>query len=172
MADTEQTWTALQTILADNTARAISPQDLRDAILSCLGGYASMYVNSGAVAQSFTATPALVTCWTGVCSERGATGDPLNDRITIGVGGDYLITVSASMIASVAADVDLYLYKNGVAITGAKTRSYVRNTERSVSMALAVCDFAAGDLVTLYGTATPDSDITFYDAHMTIKRVG
>lgn len=37
MADTVRTLTALQTLLADNTARAISPQDLRDALYSVLG---------------------------------------------------------------------------------------------------------------------------------------
>lgn len=37
MTDTIRTLTALQTLLADNTARGISAQDLRDAIYSALG---------------------------------------------------------------------------------------------------------------------------------------
>lgn len=37
MADTVRALSALQTLLADNTSRAISPQDLRDAIYSTLG---------------------------------------------------------------------------------------------------------------------------------------
>src|SRR5690242_7485885 len=37
MADTVRTLSALQTLLADNTTRAISEQDLRDALYSVLG---------------------------------------------------------------------------------------------------------------------------------------
>ena len=36
MSDTVRTWTALQTLLADNTAGGISAQDLRDAIMSAM----------------------------------------------------------------------------------------------------------------------------------------
>ena len=39
MADTVRTLSALQGLLADNTSRAISPQDLRDAVISA-DGYA------------------------------------------------------------------------------------------------------------------------------------
>jgi hypothetical protein len=37
MADTVRTLTAIQGLLADNTNRAISPQDLRDAVISGIG---------------------------------------------------------------------------------------------------------------------------------------
>ena len=37
MADTVRALSALQTLLADNTSRAISEQDLRDAVYSVLG---------------------------------------------------------------------------------------------------------------------------------------
>lgn len=37
MTDTVRTLSALQTLLADNTGGAISPQDLRDAVISAVG---------------------------------------------------------------------------------------------------------------------------------------
>ena len=37
MTDTVRTLSALQTLLADNTSGAISPQDLRDAVISSVG---------------------------------------------------------------------------------------------------------------------------------------
>lgn len=37
MSDTVRTLSALQTLLADNTTGTISPQDLRDAVISALG---------------------------------------------------------------------------------------------------------------------------------------
>ncbi len=51
MADTVRSLTALQALLADNTARAISPQDIRDALYSVLG-----VVPFVAKTSSYTAT--------------------------------------------------------------------------------------------------------------------
>jgi len=172
MADTEQTWTALQTALADNTARAISPQDLRDAIVSCLGGYAGLYVSGGAAAQSLTAVPALVTCWTDTHSERGAAASAVNDRITIGTTGDYLVTASASMTSTPAAVTDLYLYTSGVVIPGATTTYDTHGTELRAATVSTIVTLAAGALVTLYGSTTPGADVTISDATLTVKRVG
>jgi hypothetical protein len=172
MPDTERTWADLQTALADNTTKDISPQDLRDAIVSCLGGYASMYVSAGAVAQALTAVPALVTCWTGIGAQRGASADPATDTITVGVAGDYMLTVTATLKAAPPADVDLYIYKNGLAMAGAKSRVQAAAAERTVSLALAVTAIAASDTIQLYATAAPNSSVTFYDAHLTVKRIG
>lgn len=48
MADTQRSKSALQTILADNSTKAISPQDLRDLMESCHFSYGSMYISSSA----------------------------------------------------------------------------------------------------------------------------
>ena len=50
MTDTIRTLSALQTLLADNTTGAISPQDLRDAIISGLGYlYGTSYDESATI---------------------------------------------------------------------------------------------------------------------------
>ena len=46
MADTRRTLTAIQALLADNTAGDISPQDLRDAILSGSLEYGELYIDT------------------------------------------------------------------------------------------------------------------------------
>ena len=49
MTDTMRSLATLATLLADNEASAISPQDIRDAILATVQpGYAEMYVSSSA----------------------------------------------------------------------------------------------------------------------------
>jgi len=52
MADTVRTLSALQGLLADNTNRAISPQDLRDAVISGIG---FCYGRAVATSQALTA---------------------------------------------------------------------------------------------------------------------
>jgi hypothetical protein len=172
MPDTERTWAELQALLADNTTKEIGPQDLRDAIVSCLGGYASMYVTASAVSQALTATPQLVTCWTGIGAQRGATADPATDRITFGVSGDYMLALTASLKSSAAADVDLLLYKNGLAMAGAQSRVQAAAAERVCSLALVVNTINTGDYLEMWATSVPNRDVTFYDAHLTVKRVG
>ena len=54
MADTQKTWAQIQTLLADNTTGAISPQDLRDAIYSLVPSYGGVYFNGGSTVTSIT----------------------------------------------------------------------------------------------------------------------
>ena len=52
MTDTARSLTALQTLLADNSAGDISAQDLRDMLVSILGVYGGLYCTAGASAQA------------------------------------------------------------------------------------------------------------------------
>jgi len=47
MAETMRSITTLETLLADNATKQVSPQDLRDAVLATIiPGYAQMYISS------------------------------------------------------------------------------------------------------------------------------
>ena len=59
MVDTQRSLSAIQTLFADNTAGAISPQDLRDAVETLRMGHGEIYVSSTA-ATSFTDTTSYV----------------------------------------------------------------------------------------------------------------
>jgi hypothetical protein len=131
-----------------------------------------MYVVDSAVLQALTATPQLVTCWTGIGAQRGAVADPATDRITVGVAGDYMLALTASLKSSAAADVDLFLYKNGLAMAGAKSRVQTATAERVGALALAVTALNTSDYIELWATCVPNRDVTFYDAHLTVKRIG
>jgi hypothetical protein len=50
MADTQRTLAAILTLLADNTSGAISPQDLRDAVVSLRSGHGLLSVAAAAAA--------------------------------------------------------------------------------------------------------------------------
>lgn len=55
MVDTQRSLSAIQTLFADNSAGAISPQDLRDGVETLRPGHGEIYVSSTA-ATSFTDT--------------------------------------------------------------------------------------------------------------------
>jgi len=48
MADTDRSVSALQTLLADNTSGDISPQDLRDMLVSLTPAFGGMYISATA----------------------------------------------------------------------------------------------------------------------------
>jgi hypothetical protein len=63
MADTVRTLTAIQGLLADNTNRAISPQDLRDAVISGIG---YCYGESEDTGRALTADDRIIVATGGV----------------------------------------------------------------------------------------------------------
>jgi len=171
MAETERTFPALQALLADNTVEAISPQDLRDAIVSCLGGYASMYVSANVIAQAVTAAPAILTAASSAGPARGASADVATDKITIGVAGDYQITFCASLSASAPTVLDVTVYKGGVALGGFAARVAVGTDVVNVVLN----DFATlalADAVDIRVACTPNADITARCTHFSVKRIG
>lgn len=95
MTDTLRTLSALQTLLADNTARAISAQDLRDALYSALG--VTPYV---AKTANYTATES--DDFIAVNATGGAVTITLPAAATTRVGKTYTIKktdVSANAVS-------------------------------------------------------------------------
>lgn len=173
MAETERTFAELQTLLADNTTQAISAQDLRDLMVTALGGYASIYVDGGAVAQSLTSTAAKLTAFTAAGPARGAAGSHANDDITINVDGLYRVSMSASLFASVATLVDLELFKGGVKESGFSARvSAPASSGVVVASFDGLVSLSNGDVLDVRGTVAPDADVTIRHAHFSVKRVG
>lgn len=117
MADTARTLTALQTLLADNTTGDISPQDLRDFLVSCMGGFGHLYVTGGTTAQaSLSGTPAKLTCFDSDGVNDDVTVANANDRITIATAGEYMVGFNLSFEDDTATPPHTYyfpIYKNG-----------------------------------------------------------
>ncbi len=92
MADTARTLAALQTLLADNTSGAISPQDVRDFMVSTMGGYGSIHVVGGSTAQTaIGGTPVQVTGFVAdSATSSQCTPAHATDDITFDVAGVWL----------------------------------------------------------------------------------
>lgn len=175
MADTQRSLVALQSLLADNSTGDISPQDLRDFLVSALGGYASMHCAAGSIAQTADITAAALTCWNGNGSaSSGVTPDHANDRVTVSVAGDYLVTFAASLRATAGRTVKLQLRQNGVAVAGASAEFNAQaTTDIACLTATRVVTCAASDVLTVYISASADgTNVTVSEASLSIKRVG
>lgn len=175
MADTERTWAQLQSLLADNSTQLISAQDLRDAIVSALGGYASLYVAGGSTAQgTLTATPVKLTCFAANGEYRGATPDHTDDSITVGVTGLYLATLTAAFTGTAATTFVLGAAIAGVAATHVRGRA-VPGTSTATVACSGILAVTAGQKVSAVVSiveAPAGQTITVVDASLAIKRIG
>lgn len=101
MPDTARQLSDLQSLFADNTTQEISPQDLRDFLVTAIGCYAQIYVTGGSTAQSSIGTGFTpVTGFTTNGADAGISADAANDRITLDVAGVYQVGFQVSFSGS------------------------------------------------------------------------
>lgn len=100
MAQTPRTFAELVTLFADNTSGAISPEDLRDFLVSSQGGYGMIGTATESTGQAtVAATPTKLTEWNnGATGFNGASQDTTPDfassELTVAVAGVYLVQAS------------------------------------------------------------------------------
>lgn len=174
MSDTQRTTAALQALLADNVTGAITPQQLRDMLVSCFGGYGWMYVENGAVAQTVNIAPSQLTAFAANGISNGPTPDQANDQIAIAVAGDYWASGEFALSGAAGRTIQFQLRKNGIAVAGSRSRAKFDSAgdlfEVSFS-GLVTC--ASGDLLSVWVAADVDgTSITVVDATLSVRRLG
>ncbi len=107
MAETNRTYAALVALLASNTAKEISAQDLRDAIYSLSQIWGGMYVTGGATNTTMTGSGTWdqlnLTDFTNHAGSNGIIPEKANNRIVLPqVAGLYQLTISGNMQGNVA----------------------------------------------------------------------
>ena len=116
MADTIRTKAACLALLPDNTAGDISPQDLRDTVVSLFGVYGCLYTKDGSTAQTGVGTtPAKFTGFASDGAANGTTVSNANDKITISSGSDgtFLVFFHCSFSGTANTKFTFALRKNG-----------------------------------------------------------
>lgn len=172
MADTERSTAALLALCADNQAGAISAQDLRDVIVSALGGYASVYVVDGAAAQAVTGTAAKLTAFVADGPSSGATPAHADDQITIGASGNYWVEFSADVEASVLGAFVAELRNNGSAEGSMKTECEFEAAGELRHLGFAgPVTLSNGDVLTVYVSGAV-GNLTTKHARLAVKRIG
>jgi hypothetical protein len=174
MADTKRSVVALKVLLADNTSGDISPQDVRDFLVTALGVTGSIVTPLGSTTgQALTAdTWTKCTLFTEEQS-LGVTASHADDRLTMPIAGTYFGTTSFSM-ESTAPNVtfEFALYLDGVITElGASRKVSTANDVGSASFAgLAVC--TTNQYTELWVKASANTNLVFKSANFTAFLVG
>lgn len=173
MAELAKSYAVHQTELADNDARAIEALHIRNAMASSLSGYASLYVDGGAVAQLLNATPATLVAFAAVGPSRDASASHATDAITVGTDGAYVVSLQCVATGPVGPiDVLAELYANGVRVPGF-TASMAALGASAQHMAFSgLAALAAGDALTARVSSVTGGNLTATHAHLAITRVG
>jgi hypothetical protein len=179
MPDTVRSRADLLTLLADNTTGNISPQRIRDFVVSTLGVYGSIYVhNTGGnpalyPSQVVTSSSAKLTLFDTDGASDGVTPVHASDHLAIVTDGVYEL----KCLLSIYGDARMYtieLRKNGIALTGGIGKCSLKNTGDSIQMRAEApahtC--APGDLITVYiASDGPPATMTVYAGTVTAHRI-
>ena len=177
MADTAKSLSDLQALFADNDSGNISPQDLRDFLVSSLGAYAEIRTDDGSTAKgSIGTTPLVLDTWSndGENGESaGLTADKANDKITLDIEGKYEIHFQCSMIGTNGQQFDFEIYVDGAA-TGHKASIHAFGAFISNLSIVGIVDAAAGNDLDVRVVADSGSGhtITIYHAQLVAKLIG
>lgn len=119
MPDTERNLTALLALYADNTTGDISPQDLRDGIVSILGGYGGLKITSAQAMSGTIGTGYIVAnIWNDtlpVDANSTVVPDAANDDIDVAVAADYEVHVCIRCSSGSASEAFTFaVFVNGV----------------------------------------------------------
>jgi hypothetical protein len=123
VADVRCTLSAILTLLADNTAGDISPQDLRDAILSASPVYGALYVSSAAATTlAGAATPTKASGTTASIAAHTDVTVATTNRLT------YTAAPTVKVLALMAVSMTCATSTQTVAISIAKNGTQVAAT--------------------------------------------
>jgi len=177
MAETQRSVAAIITRLADNATGNISPEDVRDFLVTALGVYGGMSVLDGATAQtSLGTTPVKLTAFDNDLPSSGVTPDSTTDKdLTVSIPGDYLVHTHLSFSGSNSATVAVRVRVNDVEGDLGLTRKIGTGGDVGDCGFTGIITLAASDVVTLY-VETDDGggsdQITVVDGQITLQMIG
>ena len=175
MADTSRTKAALLTLLADNTTGDISEQDVRDVLVSIMGGYGDIYLTGGSTAQTSIGTSYVkISGFAANGLSDETTPDHTNDRVTVTGAGVYLVNTSISFSGTGNAVITFSVHVGQAEPT--QKISIVRKIGAGGDVgnanAVGILSLSASDQVELFVKSDGASDsITPAEAHLTVTRI-
>ena len=168
MADTRRTRAEILALFADNSIGSISAQDLRDFVVTIMGGYASIKTVDGTTAQTgITATPVKLTTFAVNGTANGLTPDHTNDQITIDVDGVYFVECDVSFSGSSNSTFELHLRVDAVEKDEGFHRKIGSGGDTGSAGFHGIVSLVAGEVLTTYiestdgGTSVTPSDAVF-----------
>lgn len=177
MADTVRTRSALLTLLADNTSGAISPQDIRDFLVSVHGVYGSIYHTGTSASSSVSLNDSTWTVLDGFSANgesSGTTPDHSSNQITVGTDGIYLVNWSVSGDIGMGASGYrmLGVEKNSSGSPENGTVVSVGDSEHACASMTALLSLSADDVLKLIGkNSGGTSNLVQWGMTLTVHRI-
>ena len=170
-ADTIRSRADILALFADNTTGSITPQDLRDGVVSeAVFGIMYNDDNTGTTQALTAATPAVVN-WLATGLSSGVTLDATtNERITVATAGRYLVAVQISMSSSGSAVFEYHARVNGVTTWPGFHRKVPVNDVGS-GMLFGVVDLAANDYLDIEVESDSTVTLTIQDGQFLAYRL-
>jgi hypothetical protein len=172
MADTRRTKAEILALFADNAIGSISAQDLRDSIVTMMGGYAVLRKAGAGVAFAVTATPQKLTTFNGLGAFNGLIADHTTDDITTDIGGTYSIIFDISFSGTALKTFFFNFYIDGVPQSEAAQRKLGTGGDIGSTGMSAIITLTAGQVVTIY-VSSPDggNSITVADSQLNMHQI-
>lgn len=174
MAETQRDLTTLLANIPDNTTGLVSPEDVRDSVVSALGGYGGMFVSAGS--QVIGVALVKYTQWDTAWPEDGTNviTDLIGTHTDVAVAGDYMITISGYLTAATTLGIqfDIHVFANAVT-TLCQTRMTMGAAADEVAFsASAIVTLAAATELDVHVRADTAASTIGLTGALTIKRVG
>lgn len=125
MPDTQRSQAALLALLADNSKGDITPQVMRDLLVTALGVYGGLYTCDAVSTQSVSsAAKVTINQFENAEPANGVTAEPANNRLVLTLDGIYevFLHVTYESTAPTAVVYKIRALLDGVGIPGACAR--------------------------------------------------
>ena len=174
MSDTIRTRAQILALLADNENGDISPQDLRDAIISMFGVYGAIYSKDNAVTQVLAAaTAAKLLNFTKNGLGVGSTPDYQNGQITLDNGGAYIVLSQISAKSSAAdATIKGHLRLDAVEADGGFHHTLTTADKLDSGMCVDLISANAAQVLSLYVESDKTTALTAEQVQIIALRIG
>lgn len=174
MAETSRSKSDLLTNLPDNIIGSITPEDVRDIVMSMFGSYAEILVQEGVTSQAITATPVKMTGFATNGLAVGCSPDATNDDITIDVAGIYDVSLTCSFSGDANDNYYLSIRKNGAdAGLAFLERTLGPGGDVGSASTQGRVNCAATDVISVYvWSDTGGTSFVPHQASLTVKRIG
>lgn len=174
MADTKRSVAGLQTLLADNTAGDISPQDLRDMLVSAIGisGGIGIPTVASATQAIVAATPEKVELFT-ASQDHGVTAAHATHDMTVAISGLYHVTGNFSMYCDTNSIVFDFVVRVDGATTGVGAQRKVGTGADLGSASFGgMITLTAGEVVTLWVEGDKNTNLVLSRAQFMMHMIG
>ena len=165
------TETELNTALADNASRSITPADLRDLLDSVMAVAGTMYANTVDVTVTTAYVPATpFPFFTNSIDTKGITEDLTKGHFTVLKGGTYKAEATLCLDSPFAGEITIAITKNG-AITPYEVTYTVASGEKIPFVVSGTGTLVDGDTIGLAVKASGAATVPMVHGSLTVTRL-